>query len=408
MDQKMTERPRRSFLGLDRNVVALGWVSLFMDVSSEMLYPLIPLFLTETLGASRTVLGLIEGVGESLASLWKIASGWISDRIGKRKLLILGGYGLSTASRPILALAGGWPAVLFFRIFDRTGKGIRTAPRDAIVAESTQEKRLGLSFGFQRTMDTLGAVLGPLIAWLLLARFERSYRLVFWTSLAPGVVALLVIALFVRETAGRTATPVNREGAPERVPFSFFLFSADFKRFLMVATLFMLGNVSTTFLILRAKQGGIPDARVTLVYLTFNLIYAFSSLPAGWIADRFGKKRVILAGYLLFAVVFFLFAMPVPTWAIWLLFALYGLYMGMTEGIQRAFVATLIPKEYKATAYGAYHTLIGMAAFPASFIGGVLWDQLGSPALFIYGAGMAGLASALFVGFFYRPATPSS
>jgi MFS family permease len=402
MDQKITERPRRSFLGLDRNVVALGWVSLFMDISSEMLYPLIPLFLTETLGASRTILGLIEGVGESLASLWKIVSGWISDRIGKRKLLILGGYGLSTASRPILALAGGWPAVFFFRIFDRTGKGIRTAPRDAVVAESTEKKRLGFSFGFQRMMDTLGAVLGPLIAWAILVRFEQSYRLVFWTSLVPGMAALLVIVRFVRETAGRTATPVNQEGAPEQVPFSFSLFSADFKRFLMVATLFMLGNVSTTFLILRAKQGGVPDARVTLVYLTFNLVYAFSSLPAGWIADRFGKKRVILAGYLLFAGVFLLFAMPVPSWAIWLLFALYGLYMGMTEGIQRAFVATLIPREYKATAYGAYHTLIGVAAFPASFLGGLLWDQFGSPALFIYGAGMAMLASGLFVGFFWR------
>jgi MFS family permease len=192
-------------------------------------------------------------------------------------------------------------------------------------------------------MDTLGGVLGPLIAWFILARFERSYRLIFWTSLAPGVVALLVIALFVRETVGRTATPVNREGAPEQVPFSFSLFSADFKGFLMVATLFMLGNVSTTFLILRAKQGGIPDARVTLVY-------AFSSLPAGWIADRFGKKRMILVGSLLFAVVFFPFAMPVPTWAIWILFALYGLY---------------------------------------------------------YGAGMAAPASALFVGFFYRSPGPS-
>lgn len=404
VNQKMTERSRRSGFGLDRNVVALGWVSLFMDLSSEMLYPLLPIFLTETLGASRTILGLIEGIGESLASLLKIASGWISDRIGKRKVLILAGYALSTSSRPLLVLAGGWPAVLFFRIFDRTGKGIRTAPRDAIVAESTEEKHLGLSFGFQRTMDTLGAVLGPLIAWLILLRFEKAYRLVFWTALVPGVMALWVIALFVRETASRAATQIDQAGAREQAPLSLSLFSADFKRFLTVATLFMLGNVSTTFLILRAKQGGIPDARVPLVYLAFNLVYAFSSLPAGWIADRFGKKRVILTGYLLFAVVFFAFALPVPAWAIWLLFILYGLYMGMTEGVQRAFVAVLIPREYKATAYGAYHTLIGVAAFPASFIGGVLWDRFGSPAMFVYGAGMAMLASVLFVGFFIKRA----
>lgn len=398
MDQKTASH--RARFGIDRNIVALGWVSLFMDISSEMLYPLLPLFLTETLGASRTVLGLIEGIGESLASSWKIASGWISDRIGKRKRVILAGYGLSTASRPILALAGGWAAVLFFRVFDRTGKGIRTAPRDAVVAESTPEECLGVSFGFQRTMDTLGAVLGPLIAWAILLRFEKAYRLVFWISLLPGVIALLVIALFVHETANRAAAPADRAGAPKPVRPSLALFSADFKRFLVVATLFMLGNVSTTFLILRAEQGGIPDERVTLVYLIFNLVYAVSSLPAGWLADRFGKKRMILAGYLLFAAVFLLFSAPVPTWAIWLLFAFYGLYMGMTEGVQRAFVATLIPKEYKATAYGAYHTLIGVAAFPASLIGGMLWDRLGSPALFIYGAAMAMLASVLFVWFF--------
>jgi MFS family permease len=381
----------RKFFGFGKNVFVAGLVSFFMDVSSEMIYPLVPLFLANVLGVNKSVIGLIEGIAESTASLLKVFSGWFSDRIGNRKWLMAAGYGISTLSRPIVALATGWHHVMGSRFIDRFGKGVRTAPRDAIIAESTETTHLGRAFGFHRSMDTLGAVVGPALAFFLLSLFLNNYRWVFWLSMIPGTIAVLLIIFFITE---KKNIPLPHS---ERPKLTLKHFDWRFKFFVLIATLFAIGNSSDVFLILRAQQIGIPIVMIPVVYLLFNLVYSLSSLPAGIAADRFGMKRVILLGFVLFAVLYYGFAIAKDTSAIWALFAFYGLFMGLTEGIQKAFLATIIPSDFKATAFGVYNTAVGLALFPASLIGGWLWDHVSPAATFYYGAIMAGLSALLFI-----------
>jgi MFS family permease len=383
----------RRFFGFGRNVFVAGLVSFFMDVSSEMIYPLVPLFLANVLGVNKSVIGLIEGIAESTASLLKVFSGWFSDRIGNRKWLMAAGYGISTLSRPIVALATGWQHVMGSRFMDRFGKGVRTAPRDAIIAESSEKTHLGRAFGFHRSMDTMGAVVGPAIAFFLLGIFSNNYRIVFWLSMIPGAIAVLLIILFITE---KKKVPLPHA---ERPKLTLKHFDWRFKFFLVIATLFAIGNSSDVFLILRAQQTGISTVMIPVVYLLFNLIYSLSAIPAGIAADRFGKKRVILLGFVLFAILYYGFAVAKDTTAIWVLFAFYGLFMGLTEGIQKAFLATIIPQDFKATAFGIYNTAVGLAMFPASFIGGWLWDHVSPSATFFFGAITASLSTILFVIF---------
>src|SRR4030067_559147 len=310
------DNSNKKFLGLQRNVFTLGWVSFFMDVSSEMIYPLMPLFLTNILGVNKTIVGLIEGIAESTASLLKVVSGYISDRMRKRKPLILYGYGLSTFTRPILALAATWMGVLIYRFIDRIGKGIRTAPRDAIIAESTETDPLGRAFGYHRKFLSL------------------------------------------------SFTDVN------------------FRKFLVVVSIFTLGNFSNAFIILKIQDVGGSLLNVTTIYLLFNAVYSVSSLPAGIAADYFGKKRMILSSYILFGLIYTGFAFAVSQVTVWILFLLYGIFMGISEGQQRAFVATLIPDNAKGTGYGVYHTMIGLITLPSSFIAGLLRHMKGPPAPF--------------------------
>jgi MFS family permease len=379
--------------GFGRNVFVAGLVSFFMDVSSEMIYPLVPLFLANILGINKSIIGLIEGIAESTASLLKVFSGWFSDRIGNRKWLMAAGYGISTLSRPIIALATGWHHVMGSRFMDRFGKGVRTAPRDAIIAESAEKTHLGRAFGFHRSMDTMGAVVGPAIAFFLLGIFSNNYRIVFWLSMIPGAIAVLLIILFITE---KKKVPLPHA---ERPKLALKHFDWRFKFFLAIATLFAIGNSSDVFLILRAQQTGISTVMIPVVYLLFNLIYSLSAIPAGIAADRFGKKRVILLGFVLFAILYYGFAVARDTSAIWALFAFYGLFMGLTEGIQKAFLATIIPQDFKATAFGIYNTAVGLAMFPASFIGGWLWDHVSPSATFFFGAITASLSTILFVVF---------
>ena len=381
----------KKFFGFSKNVFFTGLVSFFMDVSSEMIYPLVPLFLANVLGVNKSMIGLIEGIAESTASLLKVFSGWFSDRIGRRKSLMTLGYGISTLSRPIIALAGAWQQVLASRFVDRLGKGIRTAPRDAIIAESTESTHMARAFSFHRSMDTMGAVVGPAITLGILGLFSNDYRKVFWLSMIPGAIAVLLIVLFIQEKKKALKT---RAGRPK---LTLRHFDWQVKFFILIAALFALGNSSDAFLILRAEQVGIPTVMIPAVYLTFNLVYSLSAIPAGMAADRFGKKRLILLGFILFAALYYGFAVAGTPRAIWLLFGAYGLFMGLTEGIQKAFLATIIPPDFKAAAFGAYATAVGLAALPASLIGGLLWDRVSPAATFYFGAATAALSALLFI-----------
>jgi len=384
-------KKEKTYFGFTKNVFFTGLVSFFMDVSSEMIYPLVPLFLANVLGVNKSMIGLIEGLAESTASLLKVFSGWFSDRIGQRKSLMLVGYAISTLSRPIMATATIWQQVLGSRFTDRLGKGIRTAPRDAIIAESVQESHLGRAFSFHRSMDTMGAVIGPAITIFLLGIFSNGYRLVFWLSMVPGVIAVILIILFIQEKK-KQPNPQT-----ERPRLSFRHFNWRVKCFIVIAALFALGNSSDAFLILRAEQIGIPTVMIPAVYLLFNLVYSLSSIPAGMAADKFGKKRLILLGFVLFAGLYYGFAVAKNATAIWVLFALYGLFMGLTEGIQKAFLATIIPPDFKATAFGVYAAAVGLAMLPASLIAGWLWDHVSPAAPFYFGAATAALSALLFM-----------
>ena len=381
------------YFGFGKNVFIAGLVSFFMDVSSEMIYPLVPLFLTNVLGVNKSVIGLIEGIAESTASLLKVFSGWFSDRIGNRKWLMAAGYSISTLSRPIVSLATGWQHILGSRFMDRFGKGIRTAPRDAIIAESSEKTHLGRAFGFHRSMDTMGAVVGPALAFLLLGLFSNNYRMVFWLSMIPGTIAVLLIIFFITEKK-KVSLPHS-----DRPKLTLKHFDWRFKFFVVIAAVFAIGNSSDVFLILRAQQVGVPIVMIPVVYLLFNLVYSLSSIPAGIAADRFGKKRVILLGFILFAILYYGFAIAKDTTAIWVLFGFYGLFMGLTEGIQKAFLATIIPPDFKATAFGVYNSAVGIAMFPASLIGGWLWDHVSPSATFYFGSITAGLSAILFIVF---------
>ncbi|MCI4627070.1 MAG: MFS transporter [Candidatus Magnetoovum sp. WYHC-5] len=383
----------KKYFGFGRNVFFAGVVSFFMDISSEMIYPLVPLFLDNVIGVNKSVIGLIEGVAEATASLLKVFSGWLSDRLENRKWLMVIGYEISTLSRPVVALATGWPHVMGFRFIDRFGKGIRTAPRDALIAESSDSSKLGRAFSFHRSMDTMGAVIGPAIAFFILAIFSNNYRNVFWLSMIPGAIAVIIIVVFITE---KKKVPLTRTQRPR---LTLAHFDWRFKFFVAITGLFSLGNSSDVFLILRAQQIGISTVMIPIVYLLFNLIYSLSAIPAGIMADKFGRKRIILIGFVLFAILYYGFAIAESTTAIWLLFGFYGIFKGLTEGVQKAFLATIIPVDFKATAFGVYNTVIGVTMLPASLIGGWLWDKASPSATFYFGAATAATASILFIIF---------
>lgn len=382
-------------LGFPRNVFFLGLVSLFMDVSSEMIHPLIPLFLSETLHTSKIFIGIIEGIAESTASILKVFSGWFSDKIGRRKPIIFWGYGISVFSRPILATASSWIHVLIYRFTDRIGKGVRTAPRDAIIADSADKSILAKSFGFHRSMDTIGAVVGPSMAFFLLSIFHNRVQSVFWFSLIPGLFALISILLFVKD--------VRPECKMEKVKINLRSIDRRFRIFLLISALFTLGKTTEAFLVLRANEIGISISTIPLLYLTFNIVSATLSTPAGVLADRIGKKKTIMMSYLFLSILFIGFATAITPSHIWSLFIGYGIFVAMNEGIQRAFVATLVRPEIKATGYGIYHTTVGLAALPSGIISGMLWQNIGSYALFYFGTVTSLVSFVLFAIFLYKP-----
>jgi MFS family permease len=380
---------------LPRNVFLLGWVSLLTDVSSEMLYPLVPVFLTAVLGAPVAVLGLIEGLAESTANILKIFSGWWSDRIGKRKPFVIGGYGLSAFSKPALALAAGWPFVLAMRLADRTGKGLRTSARDALIADYTSPSQRGRAYGLHRAMDSLGAVLGPLAALYFMSRLgdqPQAYRTVFLWAFLPALLGVLLLFI-VREK------PFSARY--KRPAFAWSVFDRHFRVFVLVNLVFAIGNSSDVFLILRAKElfATTANAMVTVIlaYVLYNLTYSLGSYPAGILADRIGARRVFSFGLLLFAGVYLGFALNRDPRVVWVLFAVYGLYTAFTDGVGKAYASRLVRDEFRATGLGVYHMSNGLANFAASAAAGLLWQRFGHQAAFLYGAVMAFLAVVLFL-----------
>ena len=405
----LTNTSTTGLRGLPRNVWVVTATSFLTDISSEMLVHLLPLFLANILGVRFSVVGLIEGVAETTASLLKVFSGWLSDRLGDRKWLTVAGYSLSTLAKPFLYFATTWGAVLAVRFTDRVGKGIRTAPRDALVADSIDEKRRGLAFGLHRAGDTAGAMIGLIIALAVVFALQGSdlelsrptFQTIVLISIPPAVLAVLVLAI------GAKNVPVNSQR--ERPRLSLAAFDIRFKRFLLVIVLFTLGNSSDAFLVLRAQNLGLSVAGVMGVLVIFNLVYALISTPAGALSDRIGRRKVIVGGWLAYAAIYLGFGLAGAAWQIWALFALYGIYYGMAEGAGKALVADLVQPAQRGTAYGIYNAAIGLAAFPASLIAGLLWEGVGRwagfgpSAPFLFGAAMSLVAVVLLI--WWLPAT---
>ncbi len=378
----------RSRLG--RNVVALGFVSLLTDLSSEMIYPLLPVFLTAVLGAGPAALGIIEGVAETTASLLKLFSGVWSDRVGRKKPLVVAGYALSTLARPLVGIAAAWGHVLAIRFADRIGKGVRTSPRDALVAASVAPDDRGRAFGLQRAMDHLGAVLGPLAAFLLMAGAGLSYRPVFLLSVIPGLAAVAALLFFVREPEGPAPAHAGGRLRDGGLP-------PAFRRYLVIVCLFTLGNASDAFLILRAVDAGVPVAYVPLLWGAFHVVKSSLSTPAGILSDRWSRKTLIVGGWLVYAACYGGWAFAKGPAAVVGLFLAYGLFAAATEGAERAFVADFVPPEARGTAFGWFHLAVGISALPASVMFGILWSRYGAPTAFGASAGLAVAAAVLLI-----------
>ncbi len=372
-----------------KNVFLLGLTSLFNDISSEMIFPVLPLFLTTVLNAPMSIVGLIEGISEATSSFLKLASGWISDRINKKKPIVIGGYSLSTITKPILVIASHWTHVLAVRFFDRVGKGIRDSPRDALIASSVKRKTRGKSFGIQRALDTSGAIIGTIVAFLILRIYVGdAYRLIFLLSLIPGIIAVLILIFGVKE---------EKHKKNHKFKFHFSQLNSNLKRFLLIVVIFHLANFSYAFFLLRAKNIGVLVALIPLIYLVYNLMYAFFSVPAGKLSDKIGRKPVLFSGFLLFGLTSLGFAFIANNITIWILFALYCLFMAITKGVSRAFVSDLSNKKIRGTALGTYHMLVGLTVFPANLIGGFLWEKINIQSPFIYAAVLSILSSFLLL-----------
>ena len=387
-------RQIRFFQGITRNILILGLVSLFTDLSSQMVFPLIPLFLTTVLGAGAYVVGITEGAAETTASLLKVISGYWSDKIKKRKPFIFFGYSLSSITKPLFAFANVWPSVLFIRVIERIGKGLRTAPRDALVAESCQENVRGKAYGLHRAMDGIGSVLGAVIAFSLLGIL--GYRKIFLLAFIPGIIAVFVI-LFIKEKRA----PAKRETRKISVRLSFKELPVNLRLFILISSIFALGHFGYAFLLLRAKNIGLADNTAILLYVLFYIVYTLCAIPAGMLSDKIGRKPVLITGYLVFAITSIGLIFTSSIYTLLLFFIVYGIFYAMIDGVQRALVIDLAPGNLKATALGTFHTAIGLVALPGGYIAGLLWDKIGPGATFTYGFTLAIISIALFM--FVKP-----
>ncbi len=389
----------KRYKNLPRNVFALSIVSFLNDTSSEIIYPLLPTFLALSLGASPFAIGAIEGVAESTASLLKLFSGYLSDKLKRRKPLVLFGYGLATIVRPLLAFATTWQQVLFVRTADRIGKGVRGTPRDALLAAEVSPNERGLAFGFNRAADHLGAVFGPIVASVLLYIIAvnpaiptiSEYQNVFLFASVPVVLGLFVIIFFVKE-----AKPEKIENAP-KLSLSLSQFDGNFKRFLFVIALFTLSNSTDAFLLLRAEQVGIAPAMLPILWMVLHISKVISSIIGGDLSDKFGRKSLIFSGWIVYALVYIGFAFISEPWHAWALFVIYGIYFGLTEGAEKALVADLVEDDKRGTAYGLYALAFGVTVFPASLLLGGIWSYFGASYAFAFSAFLSIIAAFLLL-----------
>lgn len=383
------------WLNLNPNIVIAGFVSLFTDLSSQMIVPILPLFLTETLGAPIWIVGLIEGLGAAVAGVLRVFAGWISDRFGHKKRLMLLGYGISNLSKPFFGAAANWSEVLGIRLVDRVGKGTRSAPRDALLAELTTSQDRGRAFGFRRAMDDLGAAIGPLAAALVLAMSAQNMRLVFALTIVPGVLAMVMLGL-LKEPVRSQDVPVKR-AMPQ---LSLVGFSRPYYLFLVVGALVAMANFSEAFLVLRDRSLGLSPLLIPIAYFVTNIVSSVLSMPAGILADRLGRKGMLAIGYVLLAVVDLGFALANQTIWIWLLMAGYGMFGAFTKGNEKVFIADLSQEHHRGTAMGTFNAVVGLAALPASLLAGFLWQTWGPQAPFIFSAGLMSLVLIVMVGVF--------
>ena len=392
----------RRYRRLPRNVFAISVVSLLNDASSEIIYPLLPVFLSLTLGASPAIVGTIEGAAESISSLLKLFAGYFSDRRGKRKGFVVLGYSLASLARPLLAFATSWYQVLAIRLTDRVGKGIRSAPRDAMIADTVRIEERGLAFGFHRAMDHTGAVVGPIIGYLLLALFAANrnapsagdFTKIFLLASIPALAAVIVVTVFVRESPA-----LAHASEPEVRPPSLSLrgFDGNFKRFLVIVALFTLSNSSDAFLLLRAQSVGVSIASIPLLWAMLHVIKVVSSLVGGDLSDRLGRRRLIVSGWILYAAVYAGFAFVSNNVSVWILFLIYGIYFGLAEGAEKALVADLVRPEQRGTAYGLYNLAFGITVLPASLLMGALWSWRGPAVAFLVSAALGASAALLLL-----------
>lgn len=382
---------KKSFLkGLTRNLIIVGFVSLFTDLSSQMVFPLIPLYLI-SLGAGAWVIGLVEGAAETTASLLKVFSGYWSDKIKRRKPFVLAGYSISTVAKPLFAFATSWPLVLSIRVFERVGKGIRNAPRDAIIAESTNSDVRGKAFGFHRAMDGIGSISGAVIAFILLPKL--GFNRIFLIAVIPGILAVLCI-LFIKEK--NTPPEPTKE---KKISFKVSLkgLPLNLKLFTLVSTIFAFGHFGYAFLLLKANNIGLGNDTAISLYVLFYIVYTLFIIPAGILSDKIGRKPVLMFGYILFAITTIVLLFTSQIYTMLAVFIIYGIFYAMIDGVQRAFVVDLAPTNLKATALGTFHTSIGLIALPGGFIAGILWDTISPNATFIFSFLLATSAIILFM-----------
>lgn len=387
-------RNRKSgiFRGITRNLFLLGLVSLFTDLSSQMVFPLIPLYLVSVLGAGASVVGICEGAAETTASLIKVFSGYWSDRIKRRKPFVLIGYSFSAITKPLFALAKVWPLVLAIRVLERIGKGVRSAPRDAMVAESVDQSVRGKAYGFHRAMDGLGSVLGALLAFILLSVTNSNYTQIFLLAGIPGIAAVLFV-LFVKEPKVTEKQRIKETS----MRVSFKALPTNLRLLIVAASVFYMGHFGYAFLLLRAKNIGLPDQTAILLYVLFYVVYVIAAIPAGMLSDRIGRKPVLMASYLMFAIVSLGLIYTSSLYSVLPFFALYGVSFAMFDSVQRAYVVDFAPEHLKATTLGSFHTAIGLVALPGGYIAGMLWDKISPEATFVYGFALAIISSLLLL-----------
>ncbi len=372
---------------IPKNVIILGLVSFFNDVASEMVYPIIPIFMTSILKASTTAVGLVEGIAESTAAITKFIFGYLSDKFKKRKPFVIAGYTLSSFSKAIIGLATSWPLVLFSRFLDRLGKGLRTGSRDALLLQNTNEKNKGFIFGFHRAFDSAGAVLGPILGLILIYLLPNNLQLVFYLATIPGLIGVILLMIFVKEK--NELTPLKKQ---EKFNFSLKNINPKVKLFLFISFIFALGNSSDAFLILRAKNLGLTTQMAVMVYVLYNLIQTFFSTPLGKLSDKIGHKKMYSFGLLIFSLVYFFFGFINKSIYLWILFPIYGIYIAATDGVSKAYLGEFIKEKEAGSVYGLYQMLIALASFFASFIGGILWSKFNPSITFYFGSLMAFLA----------------